>query len=93
MEGLSNVKMVACGQQHTLALTASNHIYTWGDNKYGQLGLDPISYPTVTTPKCLDLTNLHIKSITTVYTGWTHSAILAGNSNILYYIFCKLFCV
>ena len=32
------VKSIACGHMHTLCLT-SRGIYSWGSNKYGQLGL------------------------------------------------------
>lgn len=79
--GLSDVKMVACGQQHTLALTACNQVYVWGDNKHGQLGLDPLSYPTVIMPKLLELTHVTIKTIT-IHAGWTHSAILTDGKII-----------
>ncbi|KAL9643993.1 hypothetical protein ABK040_005461 [Willaertia magna] len=33
------VKWVGCGQKHTIMMTNKNHIYTMGNNEYGQLGL------------------------------------------------------
>ncbi|KAE8147381.1 BTB domain and ankyrin repeat protein [Aspergillus avenaceus] len=38
--GLSNKKVVsvALGQDHTLAITENGEIFSWGSNKYGQLG-------------------------------------------------------
>ncbi|PYH46389.1 BTB domain and ankyrin repeat protein [Aspergillus saccharolyticus JOP 1030-1] len=38
--GLANKKVVsvALGQDHTLAITENGEIYSWGSNKYGQLG-------------------------------------------------------
>lgn len=30
---------VACGGRHAMALDANGHLYTWGDNTYGQLGV------------------------------------------------------
>lgn len=44
-----HVVQIACGQYHTLALTNSGELYSWGSNIYGQLGL---GYETekVTTP-------------------------------------------
>lgn len=38
--GLSNkkVKSVALGQDHTLAITENGDIFSWGSNKFGQLG-------------------------------------------------------
>ena len=32
------VKTLSCGAEHTLCLT-SNGVYSWGSNKYGQLGI------------------------------------------------------
>ncbi|MFD3484537.1 RCC1 domain-containing protein [Streptomyces sp. NPDC058665] len=35
---LANVKDVAAGGEHALALDANGRVYAWGDNNYGQLG-------------------------------------------------------
>ncbi|MFD5328445.1 RCC1-like domain-containing protein [Streptomyces sp. NPDC127092] len=35
---LTNVKDVAAGGRHALALDTSGQVYSWGDNSYGQLG-------------------------------------------------------
>lgn len=29
---------IAAGNHHTLALTANNEVYAWGDGRYGQCG-------------------------------------------------------
>ena len=31
---------VACGEQHTLALTKQGIVYSWGEARYGALGID-----------------------------------------------------
>ena len=36
---LKAVRMVDCGEQHTIMLTQSGHVWTWGNNNEGQLGL------------------------------------------------------
>ena len=37
-------RQVACGASHTIALTAQGHVYVWGMNEHGQLGIgDTIS--------------------------------------------------
>ena len=36
----SKVVKIACGEQHTLALTQRGQVYAWGQAKYGQLGID-----------------------------------------------------
>ncbi|KAL0221665.1 hypothetical protein RCL1_001519 [Eukaryota sp. TZLM3-RCL] len=38
VEGLSNVKRVAAGSGHSLALTSDGVVLSWGNNDYGQLG-------------------------------------------------------
>lgn len=35
---LTNIKDIAAGGKHGLALDASGQVYSWGDNAYGQLG-------------------------------------------------------
>ncbi|CUV04847.1 unnamed protein product [Cryptosporidium hominis] len=35
-----SVRQIACGTSHTLLLVYGGTIFAWGDNKYGQLGID-----------------------------------------------------
>eukprot|EP01129_Flabellula_baltica_P016369 TRINITY_DN8686_c0_g1_i1.p1 TRINITY_DN8686_c0_g1~~TRINITY_DN8686_c0_g1_i1.p1 ORF type:complete len:369 (+),score=65.34 TRINITY_DN8686_c0_g1_i1:289-1395(+) len=35
-----NVRKVICGYQHTLVLTEDGDLWSWGNNVYGQLGID-----------------------------------------------------
>ena len=39
-EGIENKRVVqiACGQEHTVALTSEGDLYAWGSNRFGQLG-------------------------------------------------------
>ncbi|XP_030058993.1 putative E3 ubiquitin-protein ligase HERC4 isoform X2 [Microcaecilia unicolor] len=41
IRGLSYVQIVqvACGSHHSLALSKGSEVYSWGQNKYGQLGI------------------------------------------------------
>nr|CAD7263232.1 unnamed protein product [Timema shepardi] len=48
--GLPNIQKVVCGQHHTIAQSLDGRIFGWGDNKHGQLGLDPSTHPYVYTP-------------------------------------------
>jgi|GEM_PF-1373112 len=40
---LSHIVQVAAGGGNSLALASNGHVYAWGDNAYGQLGVDPTS--------------------------------------------------
>ncbi len=49
------VKSIACGMNHTLCLT-SKGVYSWGSNKYGQLGLGE-NFGDTTKPVVIPLLN------------------------------------
>lgn len=52
--GIISVK-VACGYEHTLALTDEGELYAWGRNHYGQLGIGNLidSFEPVLVNLCL----------------------------------------
>jgi len=72
--GIEGVLKAACGQHHTVVLTSSGKIFTWGHNKYGQLGLDPTLHPVVPSPHALDIS----LNIVNIFAGWTFTVILSG---------------
>ncbi|XP_061576509.1 probable E3 ubiquitin-protein ligase HERC6 [Cololabis saira] len=39
VEGLGDVVAISCGQDHSLALSASGHVFSWGKGGDGQLGM------------------------------------------------------
>jgi len=39
--GLTPVVQLAMGWSHTLALTSNGHVWAWGNNRYGALGVEP----------------------------------------------------
>ena len=41
---LNDVKQIAAGAQHTLALCNDGTVWAWGSNKNGQLGVKEITY-------------------------------------------------
>lgn len=51
-----SVKKISYGVYHCVALTYSNEIYVWGNNKCGQLGLG--HYNNINSPQKLDLENV-----------------------------------
>ncbi|KAH3732658.1 chromosome condensation regulator [Pelomyxa schiedti] len=47
------VKMIGCGFRHTVALTHTAQVYTWGEGAYGKLGLG--TFPTcMPSPMCVE---------------------------------------
>ncbi|XP_075214336.1 secretion-regulating guanine nucleotide exchange factor-like [Lycorma delicatula] len=81
---LENIKMVACGQNHTMALTYDCKLYAWGDNKHGQLGGNPMFANSVHSPICIESATEYLNNNTTdMQAGWTHSVLLSGNGTII----------
>lgn len=79
--GTVNVIQIASGANHNLALTKGGQLYAWGDNKYGQLGIGPVSDKSVTNPLPIDcLTSLPIRFIAC---GGQHS-VLVSHSGAVY---------
>ncbi|KAG7201545.1 hypothetical protein KM043_004295 [Ampulex compressa] len=71
---LENIREVACGQHHTIAITEEGDLFVFGDNKHGQLGSSPEKYPRIWSP--LKLTNIEFGPTTRMYSGWTHTVAL-----------------
>ncbi|XP_062851882.1 probable E3 ubiquitin-protein ligase HERC4 [Trichomycterus rosablanca] len=47
-----HIVQVACGYRHSLALSRRGQVFSWGQNRYGQLGLGQEG-PTVPTPQII----------------------------------------
>jgi alpha-tubulin suppressor-like RCC1 family protein len=47
---LANVSSIALGNHHACAIASGGAVYCWGDNTYGQLGVDPTGTPTSSSP-------------------------------------------
>lgn len=67
------------GGYHTLALTASGSVYSWGHNRVGQLGLGHNKLKVFKPTLVKDLSNKITKYI---HAGWGHSAALDINNNL-----------
>jgi len=76
---LYNIKEVACGWKHTLCLSNDGRLFSFGDNKYGQLGLADPS-PIQLTPRVVE--SLIDKNVTQISCGWNHSAALTTSGEL-----------
>jgi alpha-tubulin suppressor-like RCC1 family protein len=69
-----SVKMIACGEAHTLAVTRNSELFSWGNNFNNQLGLGHLSLPIHALPqKVIDLPFGRIHSISA---GNYHSLVI-----------------
>ena len=51
-QGLADI---ACGGSHSACVKKDGSIYLWGDNQFGQCGLNPADHKTITSPALLEL--------------------------------------
>ncbi len=78
-EQLSNIKKIAAGYNHNVALSNDGEVYTWGYNGYGQLGngnTKDTSIPTKIT------TNAKIVDIC----GWVNNTLLLDENGVAYVV-------
>jgi alpha-tubulin suppressor-like RCC1 family protein len=78
VEGLRNqrVIMISCGFYHSMALTESGRVFSWGDNEYGQLGF--VYKESSNVPQMIELNVSVIK----VSCGTNHTLLLSKDGNI-----------
>ena len=74
----SNVKQVACGPMHTIALTAGGDVYSFGCNDEGALGRITQDEDEEATPTVIQLDHKIIK----VTAGDSHSAALSDDKKV-----------
>ncbi|KAL3281467.1 hypothetical protein HHI36_004676 [Cryptolaemus montrouzieri] len=74
---LFDVISVASGENHTVCLKEGGIVLTWGENKFGQLGLDPTVESSFVPVEAFSGEKLK-----EVHAGWTHTAVLTENGEI-----------
>jgi secretion-regulating guanine nucleotide exchange factor len=75
--GVTDVYSVACGQQHTVVMTCNGRIFVWGNNKHGQLGVDPSLHSAIFSPTEIFFPQRPDTGCI-LLSGWTHTAVLTG---------------
>jgi alpha-tubulin suppressor-like RCC1 family protein len=84
IKGFNNerVLMISCGFNHSMALTKWGHVYSWGYNKFGQLGIgntvdsnEPKFVAVIDENEC----NVFIEKISC---GEDHSLLLSSDGNV-----------
>ncbi|KAL6070880.1 Peroxisomal hydratase-dehydrogenase-epimerase [Balamuthia mandrillaris] len=75
-----NVKRIACGAHHSVAVTADGMVYSWGYNEHGQLGIDS-TLRCIFEPTCVE--TLQEEPIMAIACGDRHTAAVSA-SGLLY---------
>ena len=76
--GLSNIVDISAGHQFSMALDSSGRVYTWGNNKDGQIGI-PSTYAFFYAPQYVST----LKNVKSISAGYYH-ALAQTTSNEVY---------
>ena len=72
---------VACGQYHTVLLTHDGEFFTFGLNKYGQLGCDsPIKIQFSDIPKKIE--HGSISRVKSIHCGWNNTIVICEDNKL-----------
>ena len=74
------IKELACGEEHSVFISASGHVYSMGSNSEGRLGLGDKSLRSSPSP-CLVEGLISFRCVK-VSCGWGHSAVTTEDGNI-----------
>lgn len=83
IEGLSDVKFIdiSASEHHTLALTSDGKVYSWGLNRFNQLGYSTDDSTYQSTPKVVPIQNI----ITSISAGTAHSLAVSSDGALYYW--------
>jgi alpha-tubulin suppressor-like RCC1 family protein len=73
-----NVRQISCGQNHTLALTDTGRVYSWGEGEFGQLGhkgLVQLQFPEL-------IKTINALKVVYINAGVHHSACITENGTL-----------
>ena len=78
--GISNIKQISCGYEHSAALNDSGELYTWGQGQGGILGHGDLENQP--TPKKVEyFVNKHLE-VTKICCGGLHNMAIAGDGDL-----------
>ncbi|XP_071809806.1 secretion-regulating guanine nucleotide exchange factor-like [Asterias amurensis] len=88
--GEEEVKIVqaAAGANHSVALSDEGLLYVWGENKRGQLGVEPSGETggkkdIIPKPMCLSRELFGGRSVSTIHSGWTHMVAILDDRTVV----------
>ena len=61
-----------------LILLGTGKVAVWGDNKHGQLAMNPTTHPQVNSPHVLPEDLFSHQHVTEIHSGWTHMVAVTG---------------
>lgn len=74
------IQQIVAGGEHSMALSLSGKIFSWGRNKKGRLGIGTETNSIISTPFCIDSTEL--PPFKHIATGPSHSAAIGPRGRL-----------
>ena len=78
---------VAIGFEHTVVATAAGRVYSWGSNRFGQLGIQDKFLKRTSVPQLVEVTS---DSVVNVSAGTAHTLALTYSFNMVYLLVFRL---
>jgi alpha-tubulin suppressor-like RCC1 family protein len=78
VQGLPEIKLIACGENHSVAVTTDNVLFTWGLNSCGQLGLG--NFEDAYSPRPIQ--NFQFEDILSISCGSQHTVMSTTNKKV-----------
>jgi alpha-tubulin suppressor-like RCC1 family protein len=75
---MTKIIQISAGETHSLILDLNGNVFSFGEGKYGKLGLDISTVININTPTLIE----NIKNIIKVKANAYHSLILDLNGNV-----------
>lgn len=75
-----SIKMIACGNDHSVALTYAGDVYCWGSSQFGQCGVGKKGI--VVEPTKVTFSNVEKLSVRVIGAGAKHTVALTGDGRV-----------
>ena len=79
---MENILSVAVGENHAIIIGQSGKVYAWGDNTYGQLGVNPILIKNTNRPILVELDENFASQIIDVSAGAYHTVAVTATGEV-----------
>ena len=83
IEEIEKITVISDGDSHSVALSDTGRIFTWGRNNVGQLGLGTLFTQSTTIPQIIYPSLRTNEVVTTISAGSKHTLILTNQNRVL----------